>query len=448
MSNWKKIVSVALALVLCLSLFACGSSTSKSSKDGGKVLRIYCWNQEFQGRFKDYYESKLPKDVQVEWVITPSKDNAYQNKLDEDLPKNAGSADPIDIFLIEADYALKYVDTQYTLNVLKDVGLTKDDVANQYQYTKDIASDSKGNLKAVSWQATPGLFAYRRSIAKAVLGSDDPATVQTSLSDWTKFDDVAAKMSAAGYKMLSGFDDAYRVFSNNSTSPWVDKDSVIRIDPNIQKWIDQTKAYTDKNYNNKTSLWDDKWAADQGPTGQVFGFFYSTWGINFTLLGYSLATAVDAGGKKEVGNGIFGDWAVTEGPQSFYWGGTWICAASNTDNISLVKDIMKTMTCDKDTMKKLTQDTEDFTNNKAAMEELANSSYSSAFLGGQNHIALFAAAAPKINMKNLTPYDQGLNESLQTAMKDYFNGTVTYDQALSNFYKSAIEKYPNLKQPS
>jgi multiple sugar transport system substrate-binding protein len=448
MSNWKKIVSVALALVMCFSLFACGSSTSKSAKDGGKVLRIYCWNEEFQTRFKDYYESKLPKDIQVEWVITPNQNNAYQNKLDEDLPKNAGSADPIDIFLIEADYALKYVDTDYTLNVLKDVGLTKDDVANQYQYTKDIASDSKGNLKAVSWQATPGLFAYRRSIAKAVLGSDDPATVQTYLSDWTKFDDVAAKMSAAGYRMLSGFDDAYRVFSNNSTSPWVDKDSVIRLDPNLQKWIDQTKAYTDKGYNNKTSLWDDKWAADQGPTGQVFGFFYSTWGINFTLLGYSLATAVDAGGKKEVGNGIFGDWAVCEGPQSFYWGGTWICAAANTDNISLVKDIMKTMTCDKDTMKKLTQDTEDFTNNKAAMEELAGSSYSSAFLGGQNHIALFAAAAPKINMKNLTPYDQGLNESLQTAMRDYFNGTVTYEQALGNFYKSAIEKYPNLKQPS
>jgi len=32
-------------------------------------------------------------------------------------------------------------------------------------------------------------------------------------------------------------------------------------------------------------------------------------------------------------------------------------------------------------------------------------------------------------------------------MKDYFNGTVTYDQALNNFYTSAIEKYPNLKKP-
>ena len=63
-------------------------------------------------------------------------------------------------------------------------------------------------------------------------------------------------------------------------------------------WVDQTKTYTDNGYNNKTSLWSDQWAADQGPAGKVFGFFYSTWGINFTLLGNSLETPVAEGGKE------------------------------------------------------------------------------------------------------------------------------------------------------
>lgn len=70
------------------------------------------------------------------------------------------------------------------------------------------------------------------------------------------------------------------------------------------RWVDQTKAYTDNKYNNKTSLWAPEWSADQGPEGKVFGFFYSTWGINFTLLGNALATPVSEGGKEEVGNGI------------------------------------------------------------------------------------------------------------------------------------------------
>ncbi|MBU5470574.1 ABC transporter substrate-binding protein [Falcatimonas sp. MSJ-15] len=479
----KKLLSVCLATSMAATLFAgCGGNTAdndknnepKESKDSqstkedkkddtskdeeGKVFRIYCWNDEFKGLFDTYFASEVPSDVKVEWVSTPSKDNAYQQKLDQGLldQDKASDDDKIDMFLIEADYALKYVDSDYTLDVINDIGLTEDELSDQYQYTKDIVTDSDGKLKAVSWQATPGLFAYRRSIAKEVLGTDDPEEVQKQLSDWDKFDEVAKKMSDGGYKMLSGYDDSYRVFSNNVTKPWVDENDNIVIDDNIMKWVDQTKEYTDNGYNNKTSLWATEWSADQGPTGKVFGFFYSTWGINFTLLGNSLETPLPEGLTKTSdpdaykaateGNGIYGDWAVCEGPQAYYWGGSWLCAAKGTDNPTLVKQVMEKFTCDKDTMKTITLDTEDYTNSQSAMKELADDpDYGSAFLSGQNHIALFSSAAPKIDMSNCTPYDQGLNEAFQSAFKDYFNGTVTKDEALENFYKAAVVKYPNLK---
>ena len=252
-----------------------------------------------------------------------------------------------------------------------------------------------GSQRGTTWQATPGLFAYRRSIAKEVLGTDDPTEVQSHLSDWDKFNEVAAQASAKGY-------------------------------------------------NNKSSLWDSQWAADQGPSGKVFGFFYSTWGINFTLLGNSLETPVAEGGKEEVGNGIYGDYAVCEGPQPYYWGGTWICAAAGTDNTDIIRDVMQKLTCDEAIMKQITLDTQDYTNNEKAMEEIANSDYASDFLGGQNHIALFAEAAKKIDMSNAGPYDQGLNESLQNAFKDYFTGTVDEDTAKANFETAIKEKYPEL----
>ncbi|HHX55980.1 MAG TPA: carbohydrate ABC transporter substrate-binding protein [Clostridiales bacterium] len=413
----------------------------------GKVLRIYCWNEEFQDRYNDYYADKLPEGIEVEWVITPNEDNAYQDKLDQDLLNQDSAADDekIDIFLVEADYALKYVNTDYTLDVIGDIGLTEADTADMYQYTKDIVTDENGLLKGTTWQATPGLFAYRRSIAKEVLGTDDPAEVQAALADWDKFDDVAKQANDKGFKMLSGYDDSYRTFSNNVSAPWVDGTKIV-IDDNLMRWVDQTKEYTDKAYNNKTSLWAPEWSADQGPEGKVFGFFYSTWGINFTLLGNSLETSTDDGGKAEVGNGVFGDYAVCQGPESYYWGGTWICAAKGTDNAGTIKDIMLTLTADKDTMKQITLDTEDYTNNQTAMSEIANSDYESAFLGGQNHIALFAEAAPLIDMSNISIYDQGLNEGFQGAFKDYFDGNATKEEALDNFYTDAIEKYPELTQ--
>jgi len=451
----KKLVSLLLVCVMAMmSLVGCGTKTAttntkQTAETQGKVLNIYCWNTEFKDRFAYFQKSgKLPSDIKVNFIVTPSDNNAYQNALDAALLKQdtAAADDKIDIFLVEADYALKYVNTDYTLDVVNDIGLTKDNLSNQYQYTKDIVTNSSGVQKGVTWQATPGLFAYRRSIAKEVLGTDDPVKVQAALSSWNAFNAVAATASAKGYKMLSGYDDSYRVFSNNVKAPWVDKNNKINVDSNLISWVDQTKTFTDKGYNNKTSLWDANWAKDQGPTGKVFGFFYSTWGINFTLLGNSLATPVKEGGKEAVGNGVYGDYAVCAGPQSYYWGGTWICAAKGTDDIPLIKDIMYTMTCDSTTLKSITTDTQDYTNNVAAMNEIATSSFKSDFLGGQNHIALFSQVAPKIDMSNISAYDQGLNEEFQKAFKDYFNGTVDKNKALENFYKAALEKYPNLSR--
>ena len=459
------------AVTIGAALAACGGSSASTSTAssapassaasaapaaGGKVLNIWCWNDEFQSRFNDYYPevseiaadkstTTLKDGTVVKWTINANENNNYQNKLDEALlsQDSAADDDKIDIFLIEADYALKYVDSDYVLDVKADIGLTDDDLAGQYQYTKDIVSVD-GSQRGTTWQATPGLFAYRRSIAKDVLGTDDPAEVQTYLSDWDKFNDVATQAAAKGYKMLSGFDDAYRTFSNNVAAPWV-TGTTVTVDENIMKWVDQTKEYTDKGYNNKSSLWDSQWAADQGPTGKVFGFFYSTWGINFTLLGNSLATPESEGGKQEVGNGIFGDYAVCQGPQPYYWGGTWICAATGTDNIPTIKDVMYSLTCDADIMTKITEDTQDYTNSKSAMDSIAaDPNFGSAFLGGQNHIALFAEVAPTIDMSNAGPYDQGCNETFQSCFKDYFDGTVDLETAKKNFEDQIKVKYPEL----
>jgi len=429
-----------------------GTSDKFTLKEGeGKTLNIAVWNEEFKNYFDKYIKAKMPEGVTVNFKITENKDNAYQNKLDEDLPKNeaASADDKIDMFLFEADYALKYVNSEYTLDV-KSLGLTDEDLSGMYQYTKDVATTQDGSkvLKGVSWQATPGLYAYRRSIAKDVLGTDDPAKVQEALADWTKFDEVAAKAADKGYKMLSGYDDAYRTFSNNVSAPWVNDNKEIIVDDNIMKWVDQTKTYTDKGYNNKTSLWSDAWAADQGPDGKVFGFFYSTWGINFTLAGNSLAVKEKDGGKLEVGNGGYGDWAVCYGPQAYFWGGTWMAAAKGTDNAALVGDVLKAFCCDKDFGVQFTKDTQDYYNNEAAMKELASSDFKSAFLGGQNHIALFVETAPKIDMSKISVYDQGLNETFQDKFKEYFDGTVDKDTALKNFYEAAIVKYPELKKPA
>lgn len=442
----KKMISAVLTAAM-LAGMTVGSVLPVFAEEAaeGKVFNIYCWNEEFKSRITDHYpgyeevdatHGKIG-DVDVVWNITPNDDNAYQNNLDEKLLAQADAAadDKIDLFLIEADYALKYVDTEYTMSV-EDLGVTADDLAQQFGYTQDIVTDSNGVLKGVSWQGCPGLLIYNREIAKEVLGSDDPAEVQKAVADWDTFSATAATMKEKGYFMTSTVNDAYRVFSNNVTSKWVDG-TTINVDENLKAWVDMSKAMVDAGQTNTYELWSDDWSKGFYPDGKVFCYFGPAWFYDFSMAGDTEGSIANQGG-----------WATTEGPQGFFWGGTWLCGAAGTDNASLVKDIMLQMTCNADVMTEIAKADGDFVNNKGAMEALAtDESFGDAILGGQNPIEKFLAGIDSIDLSNLSNYDQGCNEEFQAAMKNYFEGNATYEEALEQFYTAVIEKYPELTKP-
>ena len=421
-------------------------TSEEPAAEEGKVYNIYCWNTEFQDRFKLFFEEKglVPDGIEVNWIITPSGE--YQQKLDEALLGQADAADDdkVDLFLVEAGYALKYVNDGCSADVYSEVGLTEDDTADMYQYTKDICTDTAGALKAVSWQACPGGLIYRRSIAKDVIGSDDPEDVQTALDSWDKFDAVAAQAKEKGYYMTGSYVSTYRVFSNNVSAPWVNESDEVVFDPSIEAWIEQAKTYLDNGYTLPYDVWDTEHFNEAKVDGKAMCYFGGPWYFDFFLLPAALE---DAEGEHEIGNGSYGDWGVVEGPQSFFWGGSWLCAATGSDNMGLTKDIMKTLTCDKDTLVEITKQCNEFTNNANAMNEIANSDFANPFLSGQNHIAVFLKNAENVDMSNMTMYDQLINEPLPALFEDYFLGTITLEEAYDNFYTAVLETYPNLKRP-
>ena len=465
----KKVLSALLATAMVATMFAgCGSKADDAAtttddaaattddaaagddaaaedapaEEEGKVLNIYCWNEEFKSRLTAHYPgyeevdatSGKIGDVDVKWNITPSDDNAYQNNLDETLLKQADAAadDKIDLFLIEADYALKYVNSDYTMS-MTDLGFDGSEFDNQYQYTKDVVTDENGNMKGVSWQGCPGVLVYNREAAKEVLGTDDPATVQESVKDWDTFLATAQKMKDAGYQMTSSANDTFRVFSNNVTSKWVE-DGKINIDANIKAWADMSKTMVDAGETGTHDLWSDDWSKGFYPDGKVFCYFGPAWLIDFCMAADTEGSIANQGG-----------WGATEGPQGFFWGGTWICAATGTDNPTLVADIMRQLTCNTDIMIDIVKDDNDFVNNQPAMTQMAaDTSYSSAVLGGQNPLAMFCAGAGNIDLSKTSPYDQGCNEEFQNAMKNYFEGNIGYDEAIDMFHKAVVEKYPEL----
>ena len=106
---------------------------------------------------------------------------------------------------------------------------------------------------------------------------------------------------------------------------------------------------------------------------------------------------------------------------------------------------MLQMTTNEDLMKEIVVQDDDFVNNIPAMEAMAaDTSYQSKVLGGQNPLAMYCAGAGSIDLSNLSAYDQACNEEFQNAMKNYFEGNATLDDALDLFYKAVEEKHPEL----
>ena len=417
---------------------------TEEAADEGKVLNIQCWNEEFKSRLEDHYpgyekvDDTTGKigDVTVKFHITPSEGNAYQKNLDSILPGNADAAadDKTDLFLIEADYALKYTDADVNVAMkLSDLGITDADLSKQYQYTKDVVTDANGDLRGASWQACSAGLIYDRAIAKEVLGSDDPADVQAAVKDWDTFNATADTLKKAGYNITATVNDTYRVYSNNVTKKWVE-DGKVQIDDNIKKWADDSKALVDKKETSTAELWSDDWSKGFFTDSPVFAYFGPAWLINFSMHADEEGSIANEGG-----------WGLVEGPQGFYWGGTWICAATGTDNPTLVKDIILTMTTDDAVMKDIAVKDSDCVNNKDVLADLASDdSFGSAVLGGQNPYEMLAAGAESVDMSNISIYDQGCNESYQQAMKNFFDGNASYDEALAQFKKAIVEKYPEL----
>lgn len=427
-------------------------SQADGSAEEGKVINIYSWNNEFRERVELVYSevektsedgtvTTLKDGTEIHWIINPNQDGVYQQKLDEAL-LNQGSAaadDKVDIFLTETDYVNKYTDAAADVAMpLTDLGIDPDtDLADQYSFTKVTASDMNGVQRGSTWQCCPGLLVYRRDIAKDVFGTDDPEAVGEKVKDWDTLKATAAELKAKGYYTFASYADTFRLYGNSIDAPWVSEgETVLKVDPKIMNWVNDSKEWLDAGYFNPTvkGQWNSDWNQAMGSASKVFAFLFPAWGIDFTL--------------SPNWDGESGAWAVTNPPQEYNWGGSYVHACAGTDNPQHVKDIILAVTADKDNLLKISKEKTDFTNAQTSMREAAtdDANFSSEFLGGQNPFKYFAPVAENIKIAPLSAYDQGCVELIQNSFSDYFQGQVDYDKAKANFETAIKERYPEITE--
>ena len=425
----KRAVSMLLTAVMAVTGMAATATVAHAEGEEGKVINIYSWNDEFRTRLEAIYPevestssdgtvTTLKDGTEIHWIINPNQDGVYQQKLDEALLNQADASDDdkVDIFLTETDYVFKYTDKDADVAMpLTDLGIDPDtDLADQYDFTRTTASDSDGVQRGSTWQCCPGTLVYRRDIAKEVFGTDDPAEVGEKVKDWDTMKETAAQLKEKGYYTFSSYADTFRLYGNSIAQSWVQPgETTITVDQKIMDWVNDSKEWLDAGFLNPTvkGQWNDDWNKAMGSQSKVFAFLFPAWGIDFTL--------------SPNWDGDAGSWAVTNPPQEYNWGGSYIHAATGTDNPEHAKDIILAMTADKDNLLKISKDYSDFTNTKSGMAE---------------------AVAENIKIAPLSAYDQGCVELIQNSFSDYFQGNVDFDKAKANFETAIKERYPEISE--
>ena len=416
----------------------------------GFTLNIYCWDEELESLFIMYYPGYEDVgdrkgrigNVTVNWVL-PEQEDKYMDLVAEKLltAEYLGADERVDLYLAPEEDLAIYVNSDYSLDVREKVGLTDEELEDQFSFTQQMASTEDGVLKAVTWQASPGVFVYRRSIAMEVLGTDDPNAVQKEVADWKKFQETAAKMAEKGYYMLSGYYDAFAAYRFSAQTHW-ENEGKLEFPDAMLDWNNMMNDFTKKNYHNMTQIGEADWVADQGPGSKVFGFFRAIDAIDSRMAAYSLE---DTNLAPEAGNGIYGDFAVCPGPQTFCSGGVWLIASPSTDNLTLDKEIMENLTCNSNFLYQLAQNEEIFTNSVSAMKKVVGDGVTDSFLGGQNANAVYYEAASRLNTLPANNYDRWIGDAFRNAMIYYYAGEKTGDEAWDYFYERVRKRFPELK---
>ena len=274
------------------------ASREAAAGSGQVTINVMSFTNEVPGLVERYVNAHPEENIQLKTTQVATTNGEYQPTLNEMLEKNE-----VDIFAAEAAFVLKYSKGWYEEYALPYKDLIEDfdeklEDAQIAPYVQAIGSNSNEDIVALGYQSTGCCFIYRRSLAKTIFGTDDPATIEEKIGagtgDFEKFFKAAEECKKHDVSILSSLGDLYRMVEAAAKDPWFDDDYDIHLDSTRKVYLDYAKKCIDNGWVNNLQDWTDGWYADMK-------------------------------GK----NGTYGDWAVCEAPVAGFWGGTWIFASNH-----------------------------------------------------------------------------------------------------------------------
>ncbi|MGP4064278.1 ABC transporter substrate-binding protein [Oceanobacillus sp. M65] len=427
-------------LLAITSVFLVLTACSEEKAD----LVITSFTDELQGPIDKFEELH---DVKVDLQIIPTEN--YTTTLRPALESGKGAPD---VFTGEIVYLKDWLEQDYWENLSADpynVDSWEDDYM---EYVWDLGKDPEDNVRAVSWQTTPGGIYYRRSIAKEVLGTDDPAEVGEMFSTMEGLMEVGEKMKEKNYRLFPDEGSIQPYTNGQDPQPWVNEANELVMTEARLSYFDYAKELRDKQYTALAPAWSPAWyesfvgpisynvgwdelddSAEAEDKTEVFAVSLPTWALNSVLKVEAQETA--------------GDWAVTNGPTPYFQGGTWIGMYKDSENKDLAWEFIQMLVHDEEFLTEWVTETTGDVLSYIPVTSKISEGYEEEYLGGQNHYEFFLEEANKIDASTITKYDQQIGDLFGTEVGNYVEGTVTKEEALEEFYNQVKNAFPDITIP-
>jgi multiple sugar transport system substrate-binding protein len=421
----RKISMGAAAAALCFLLSVTGMGRDAAAQEKQITLSVWSYSDELRDLINRFEAEN--RGITVELSVMQYED--YLNKL---LPVLKAKESTPDVFVGESGIIG---------NFLKD-GIWEDltsapykaDVSDMFPYMIDAARDSGGKLRALGWQVWIGGFYYRRSLAKQYLGTDDPEKIGEMLSTEDKFIATGLRLkdkSRGKIKLLAGWEDYMRYALAAREHAFVDDSGHFVPDDAVVRLFAVAKVLHEQKLTAGCRMWSPDWfdGMQKENDAEIFGYSFPLWGFTYIL--------------KNQASHTDGDWAVCRGPQSYFWGGSWLGINSNSKNKAAAWEFIRFVTLNRDTLEWWANEKKECVNSKTVMNKLKNE-MTDVFLAGQKYFKYFYDEAPKINGNLLSTYDTKIEPLLTNAIVDYLEGGGASKDAIRRFIREVHEEFPEI----
>ena len=419
----KRKWALLMAGVMAFGMAMTGSAAkAETNTDLSGTLEVWGWTTDPQYQI-EAFEKAYPNVTVNYTMIGTDYDTKMQTIVDN---RTEGP----DVFYADVKTVKNYIESDAWETLTDDP--YNIDVSDSEDYTVKLGSDSDGNVKALSYQATPGGFWYKRDLAKKYLGTDDPDEISEMLSTTEGMLDVAEKLkegSNGETHMFASYKDLWQFANYGMRSvAWVDGNK-FQMDDYIPEFFDLAKTVRDNGYDAKIDTWSEAWYASCADDS-VFGYAEPTWGLQYVI---------QTGAPDSEGN-----WGLASMPAAYFNGGSYLGIYQESQNKELAAEYVKFVCTNKDFLTQYANDKGDYTSLKSVNKEIADSGYEESWCAGQNTFKFFSDQMDKINTDIVTKYDDTIGNLMLNNVDLYLNGQLDKDAAIAQFEDDVASNYRRL----